>query len=45
MSKNAYTLYAYTYKGSEVVSAIHFLDLANFLSEYPDAKPFKREVN
>jgi hypothetical protein len=45
MAKNAYTLYVYNYKGSEVVSAIHFLDVANFLSEHPDAKPFKREAN
>ncbi len=39
---NGYTLMEYTYCDKVVVSAIHYYDLAKFLSEYPDAKPLKR---
>jgi hypothetical protein len=45
MAKSNYTLYSYNFNGSEVVSAIHAYDLSKFLTEHPDAKPFKREVN
>ena len=40
-----FTLMEYTFNGSQVVSAIHALDLTKFLTEHPEAKPFKREVN
>lgn len=36
MSK--YTLFEYNLNGSQVVSAIHILDLSKFLREHPDAK-------
>ena len=34
-----YTLFEYDFNGSQVVSAIHALDIRKFLEEHPDAKP------
>jgi hypothetical protein len=32
----------YLFNGVETVSAIHDYDLAKFMADHPDAKPFKR---
>jgi hypothetical protein len=40
MPKNPYTLYTYYSEAAQgqVVSAIHYYDLLQFLNEHPDAK-------
>ena len=37
-----YTLFIYNLNGSQVISAIHQLDIFKFLAEYPDAKVYQR---
>lgn len=37
-----YTLFIYNFNGSQVVSAIHQLDIFKFLAEHPDAKVYQR---
>jgi hypothetical protein len=42
-NNDAYTLMSYTnFNGSSAVTAVHILDMADFLTDHPDAEVFRR---
>ena len=43
MPNNSYTLMSYTsVLGNEAVTAVHILDMADFLTDHPEAEVFRR---